>query len=70
MIFPAICPVCRADSGRRVIPTSPEVDTFRCGDCQAEWSEPASADRYSVDQAVEDSRWIGALAALQPIGDA
>lgn len=42
MIFPAICPTCRSDSGRRVVPTSPEVDTFRCGACRIEWSEPAA----------------------------
>jgi hypothetical protein len=41
MIFPVICPVCGADSGRRVIPASPEVETFHCGDCHREWSEPA-----------------------------
>ncbi|HTM24823.1 MAG TPA: hypothetical protein VL225_06500 [Vicinamibacterales bacterium] len=43
MIFPVICPMCRADSGRRTIPQSPEVDTFVCGDCRHEWSEPAPA---------------------------
>lgn len=41
MIFPVLCPVCQADSGRRVIPDSPEVETFRCGACQHSWSEPA-----------------------------
>jgi transposase-like protein len=41
IVFPAVCPACGASSGRRVIPESPEVETFRCGDCQHEWSEPA-----------------------------
>ena len=31
--FPAICEVCRSDSGRQIIPDSPEVDTFRCAAC-------------------------------------
>ena len=43
MIFPAICPACGSASGRRVLPMSPEVDTFRCGACRMEWSEPAAA---------------------------
>lgn len=42
MIFPVLCPVCGADSGRRVIPESPEVDSFVCGHCAHRWSEPAS----------------------------
>jgi hypothetical protein len=42
MIFPAICPVCASDSGRRVIPESPEVETFRCGACRHSWSELAA----------------------------
>lgn len=33
--------MCQADSGRRVIPTSPEVESFQCGECRHEWSEPA-----------------------------
>jgi Zn ribbon nucleic-acid-binding protein len=46
--FPAICPVCRADSGRQIIPESPEVDTFRCGRCGHEWSEPAAPVRADI----------------------
>ncbi len=42
MIFPVVCPVCQAASGRRIIPASPEVEVFRCGHCQHEWSEPAT----------------------------
>ncbi len=42
MIFPAICPLCASDSGRRVIPESPEVDTFTCGACHHSWSEAAA----------------------------
>jgi hypothetical protein len=41
MIFPVICPICQSDSGRRVIPDSPEVETFRCEACHHVWSEPA-----------------------------
>jgi len=43
MIFPVVCPMCRADSGRRIIPQSPEVETFCCGHCHHQWSEPAPA---------------------------
>jgi hypothetical protein len=42
MLFPVICSACNSPSGRRVIPESPEVDTFRCGACAHEWSEPVS----------------------------
>jgi transposase-like protein len=48
MIFPVICPVCQSDSGRRIIPQSPEVDTFRCGHCGQEWSEPATPVRSEI----------------------
>jgi hypothetical protein len=41
MIFPVICPTCHSDSGRRVIPMSPEVESFPCGACHTQWSEPA-----------------------------
>jgi len=43
IVFPAICPMCSSDTGRRVIPDSPEVQTFRCGRCHHVWSEPAPA---------------------------
>lgn len=43
MIFPIICPACHSDSARRTIPLSPEVESFRCGICRHEWSEPAAA---------------------------
>jgi transposase-like protein len=41
IVFPAICPACASDAGRRIIPESPEVQTFRCARCQHTWSEPA-----------------------------
>jgi hypothetical protein len=41
IVFPAICPKCASDSGKRMIPESPEVETFRCARCQNQWSEPA-----------------------------
>ena len=46
MIFPVLCPLCRSDSGRRTIPSSPEVETFRCGACHHEWSEPARPESF------------------------
>ncbi len=49
IVFPAICPACGSDAGRRLIPESPEVQTFRCGRCLHTWSEPAPA--YRVDAA-------------------
>jgi hypothetical protein len=48
MIFPVICPECRSDSGRRIVPQSPEVQTFRCGACQYVWSEPGHASEIPV----------------------
>jgi len=48
VIFPAICPICRSDSGRRVIPESPEVCTFRCGSCDYQWSERAPGSDYAA----------------------
>jgi hypothetical protein len=41
LTFPIICPACTSALGRRIIPQSPEVETFRCGECAHEWSEPA-----------------------------
>ena len=41
IVFPAICPFCSSDAGRRIIPESPEVQTFRCANCRHQWSEPA-----------------------------
>ena len=31
-----------------VIPQSPEMDTFRCGKCGHEWSEPAAPVRSEI----------------------
>lgn len=31
-----------------VIPQSPEADTFRCGRCGHEWSEPAAPVRAKI----------------------
>ena len=57
MIFPVLCPLCHADSGVRVIPQSPEVETFRCGDCRHEWSEPAVAVSPKPLNDGLESRW-------------
>jgi hypothetical protein len=46
MIFPAICPTCASASGRRIIPESPEVQTFTCGACERSWSEPAAPEPF------------------------
>lgn len=58
MIFPVLCPVCQADSGVRVVPESPEVETFRCGDCRHQWSEPARTELTSKPVAKQlERRW-------------
>jgi hypothetical protein len=58
IVFPAICPACASDRGRRIIPASPEVQTFRCGACRYEWSEPLQAIDISPDpEADEPKRW-------------
>lgn len=59
MIFPAICPACQSDAGRMVVPQSPETDTFRCGRCEHEWSEPAAPIRARIpDEALPRSVWF------------
>ena len=64
MIFPALCPLCHADSGRRVIPSSPEVETFRCGHCRHEWSEPVQPFlTTATDAPIPEQRWKEALLA-------
>jgi uncharacterized Zn finger protein len=52
MIFPVLCPHCSSDSGRRVIPESPEVDSFRCERCGHAWSQPAAPVRGPIPAAV------------------
>jgi transposase-like protein len=52
-MFPPVCPACGSANGRRVIPQSPEVETFRCGSCDHEWSAPAPPPMRPVpDQAL------------------
>jgi hypothetical protein len=59
VIFPAICPVCHSDSGRLIIPASPEVDTYRCGACGHEWSQPAShREAIPVDELPRLDSWL------------
>ena len=53
IVFPAICPACASDEGQRLIPESPEVQTFRCARCQHTWSEPAPA--YTLDRPDNDA---------------
>jgi hypothetical protein len=67
MIFPIICPQCHAHSGRVVIPESPEVDTFCCGHCQHQWSEPARAISFALrSEAINEQRWRDAIASAAP----
>ena len=61
MIFPVLCPVCHADSGTRLVPLSPEVETFRCGDCRHEWSEPARVASMKPADAELERRWRSVL---------
>ena len=59
MIFPAICPACHSDTGRMVIPESPEMDTFRCGQCGNVWSEPAAPVRADIpEEALPHGLWF------------
>jgi hypothetical protein len=50
IVFPVICPACASDAGRRVIPESPEVETFQCGRCHHQWSEPAPPPSLELRQ--------------------
>ena len=63
MIFPVLCPRCQADSGARLVPESPEVETFRCGDCRHEWSEPVRATALKTTPPDPDfeRRWVEAF---------
>ena len=59
MIFPVLCPECHADSGVRIVPASPEVEAFRCGDCRHEWSEAARAQPPAQRVGSQlDRRWL------------
>lgn len=68
MIFPVLCPLCHADSGVRVIPQSPEVESFRCGDCHHEWSEPVRAVSSEPLNDGLESRWRALFQQRSTIG--
>jgi transposase-like protein len=58
VIFPHICPACGSANGRRVIPQSPEVETFRCADCAHQWSAPAPPAMRPVPEQVLPRAWF------------
>lgn len=58
LIFPQICPQCSSDRTHRVIPQSPEVETFRCDDCSHEWSAPAPPPMRPVPDAALPRDWF------------
>jgi len=41
-----------------VIPQSPEVDTFRCGDCGHHWSEPVPPSMRPVPEQSLPRDWF------------
>jgi hypothetical protein len=58
LVFPNICPVCASANGRRVIPQSPEVETFRCMSCGHEWSTPAPPAMRPVPERALPRDWF------------
>lgn len=58
LVFPSLCPVCASPNGRRVIPQSPEVETFRCSQCGHEWSEPAPPPLRPVPEHALPREWF------------
>ena len=58
LVFPSVCPVCASANGRRVIPQSPEVETFRCTQCDHEWSEPAPPRLRPVPDQALPREWF------------
>jgi len=59
IVFPSICPSCGSEKGQRIIPESPEVQTFRCVSCRHEWSEPLRPLEIASDPAEAERarRW-------------
>jgi transposase-like protein len=58
LVFPSVCPVCASAGGRRVIPQSPEVETFHCDGCGHEWSEPAPPPLRPVPEQALPRHWF------------
>jgi ribosomal protein L37AE/L43A len=58
LVFPHICPACGSAKGRRVIPQSPEVETFHCDDCGHEWSAPAPPPMRPVPERALPRSWF------------
>jgi len=57
--FPNICPNCQSASRHLVIPTSPEVETFRCDTCGHEWSVPAPPPMRPIPSETLPRDWSG-----------
>jgi len=58
IVFPNICPHCSSPDARRVIPQSPEVETFHCDRCGHEWSTPAPAPMRPVPPESLPRHWF------------
>lgn len=58
LVFPSVCPACASATGKRVIPQSPEVETFRCAQCAHEWSEPAPPPLRPVPDQALPREWF------------
>jgi hypothetical protein len=56
--FPNICPACGSTARHLVIPSSPEVETFRCDNCAHEWSTPAPPSMRPVPDASLPRDWF------------
>jgi transposase-like protein len=56
--FPNICPACESTARHQVIPTSPEVETFRCENCGHEWSVPAPPRMRPVPEPALPRQWF------------
>jgi hypothetical protein len=58
IVFPNICPACASPNARRLIPQSPEVETFHCSACGHEWSTPAPPPLRPVPQRALPREWF------------
>jgi transposase-like protein len=59
LVFPILCPSCMSPNGRRVIPQSPEVETFHCDRCGHEWSTPAPPPMRPLPPHALPRAWFG-----------
>ena len=57
IVFPNICPACHSTARHQIIPSSPEVESFKCDSCGHEWSVPAPTPMRPVPDAALPRTW-------------